>query len=115
MSSPFETKSFTLKYEVELPFKVSDRLFYVFSDRPIGNGRNVTAINLGHDVFSVPKLHRLSMKGELLLEINPNGFIRPRFEFYGKGDSSSKSGHIVECPEFYFENFQIRGPTFSWF
>jgi len=108
LSSPFETKSFTLKYEVELPFKVSDRLFYVFSDRPIGNGRNVTAINLGHDVFSVPKLHRLSMKGELLLEINPNGFIRPRFEFYGKGDSSSKSGHIVECPEFYFENFQIK-------
>lgn len=108
LSAPFETESFTLKYEVDLPFKVSDRLFYVFSDKPLGDGENVIPINLGHDVFSLPKLKRLSKRCELLLEINPNGFVQPRFTFNGKGDAISKAGHVVECPEFYFADLQIK-------
>jgi len=108
LSAPFEPESFTLEYELELPFKVSDRLFYVFSDKPIIDGEEITLINLGHDVFSVPKLKRLLRKCHLLLQINPNGFIKPSFRFYGKGDSTSKEGALVDCPEFYFSDFHIK-------
>jgi fido (protein-threonine AMPylation protein) len=80
----------------------------VFTDKPIVDDEDVTLINLGHDVFSIPKLKRVSKKCDLLLDINPNGLIKPRFRFHGKGDSISKEGALVECPEFYFSDFQIK-------
>jgi len=108
LSAPFETETFTLEYELEFPFKLSDRVFYVFSDKPIVNNDDVTLINLGNDVFSIPKLKKPTKKCDLLLEINPNGMIKPRFRFYGKGDAISKEGALVECPEFYFSDLQVK-------
>jgi len=80
----------------------------VFSDKPILEDEDVTLINLGNDVFSIPKLNKVSKKCDLLLEISPNGMIKPRFRFFGKGDSISKEGALVECPEFYFSDFQVK-------
>ena len=71
LSAPFETEEAILEYEIELPFDVSDRLFYVFTDKPIRNNEDVIPLNLSHDVFSVPKLDKLSRKCELQLEIKP--------------------------------------------
>ncbi len=80
----------------------------MFSDKPILEDEDVTLINLGNDVFSIPKLNKVSKKCDLLLEISPNGMIKPRFRFFGKGDSISKEGALVECPEFYFSDFQVK-------
>lgn len=108
LSAPFETETSTLSYEVELPFNVSNRLFYVFTDKPIEEDVDTEYLNVGNDVLSVPKLNKLLRKCELQIEINLNGMIKPIFHFRGKGDSVSKSGQIVKCPEFYYAGFQVK-------
>lgn len=108
LSTPFEIEGSVLKFEVDLPFAVNNKLFYLFTDKPIRNAINVEHINLGNDVISIPKLNKLSKKCELHLDIKSNGFIKPVFYFYGKGSAADKNGQAVECPEFYFPNFQVK-------
>ncbi len=108
LSAPFETEASVFNYEVELPFEVSDKILYAFTDKPIQNDEEVDYLNLSHDVFSAPKLGKLSRKCELSLEIKPSGMIKPTFFFRGKGSSARKLGEKVACPEFYFPGFQIK-------
>jgi Fic family protein len=108
LSSPFETEETVFKYEVELPFDISEKVLYAFTDKPMRGNEDVDYLNLSHDVFSAPKLGKLSRKCELSLEIKPSGLIRPVFWFRGKGSSARKLGEKVSCPEFYFPGFQVK-------
>ncbi len=108
LSAPFETEEATLKYEVEMPFDISERLFYVFTDKPILEDEDVLPINLDHDVISVPHSAKLLRKCELHLEIKSSGLIKPVFRFRGKGASTSKKWQEEKGSEFYFPDFQIK-------
>jgi Fic family protein/molecular chaperone DnaK (HSP70) len=108
LSMPFETEKSVLKYEIEFPFDIPDRIFYLFSDKPFSDHEDVEQMNLSHDVFSVPNIDKLSRKCELHLEINSTGLSKPVFWFRGKGRSSSQHMQKVECPEFYFPDFQVK-------
>jgi Fic family protein/molecular chaperone DnaK (HSP70) len=113
LSAPFETEEMTQTYEVEVPFELGDRLLYYFSPVPLQEDSQATSLNLTHDVFSVPALKKVSRKCKLTLRIKSNGMIQPSFSFRGKGSQLSKQGETVECPEFYFEGFQIKeGKTY---
>jgi Hsp70 protein len=108
LSAPFETEASVLKYEIDLPFDVPERLFYLFTDKPLRDREDMVHMNLSHDVFSVPSIGKLSGRCELHLEIKPTGLIKPIFWFHGKWKSSKKDEQKVECPEFYFPDFQIK-------
>ena len=108
LSAPFEADTTALEYEVELPFDISDRLFYIFTDKPLIEGEDVFPINLDRDVISVPKAEKVLKKCELRLEIKQSGLIRPVFRFRGKGLSASKKWKEVKCSEFYFPDFRIK-------
>jgi hypothetical protein len=108
LSAPFETEESILKYEVELPFEVGERIFYSFSDKPLHESPDLIPLNLGHDVFSVPQLNKVSIKCELELKIQPNGMVKPTFWLKGKGSLASKQGVSVNCPEFYFAGFRVK-------
>jgi Fic family protein len=108
MSAPFETEDSTFHYELELPFDPSDRLLYLFSDRPISKAEDdPDRLNLTHDIFSLPKL-RLNRKCELELEVKPNGMVKPTFWFRGRGIAARKLEEKIVCPEFYFAGFQVK-------
>lgn len=113
LSAPFETEAMIQSYELELPFDVHESLLYYFSTSPFVDDPPTTYLNLTHDVFSLPPLKKISKTCTLTLDIQPNGLIRPTFRFRGKGDSASKAGEAVECPEFYVEGFQLKeGKTY---
>lgn len=113
LNAPFETEQLTQTYEVELPFDVEDRLLYYFSSAPFHDDPPSTPLNLAHDIFSIPRLKKISRKCELTLDIKPNGMIKPSFSFRGKGSQMNKQGEEVDCPEFYFEGFEIKeGKTY---
>lgn len=113
LSAPFETDELIQSYEIELPFDVGDRLLYYFSDTPLNSPKPPIPLNLTHDIFSVPRLNKISRKCDLVLTIKPNGFIRPVFTFHGKGTQVDKTGGAIDCPEFYSQGFQIRdGKTY---
>ncbi|HMH43697.1 MAG TPA: Fic family protein [Pyrinomonadaceae bacterium] len=110
MSAPFETEDSVFKYNLDLPFDPSDRLLYLFSDKPISKVEdNPDRLNLTHDIFSLPKL-RLNRKCELELEVKPNGMVKPTFWFHGKGQglTARKIAEKITCPEFYFAGFQAK-------
>jgi hypothetical protein len=108
LCAPFETEQLTQSYQIEMPFNAGDRLLYYFSSAPFHDDPPSTPLNLTHDVFSIPKLKRVSKKCELTLEIKQNGMIKPSFSFRERGKPDGEPPQVVSCPEFYFEGFQIK-------
>lgn len=110
-SSPFETENLTIKYELELPFEVKDRMFYFFSDQPLDAGSELSPLNLSNDVFSIKSTTstaNINRKCQLELKVKQNGMLQPTFLFREKGKGSSNEPTRVECPEFAFPNIKLQ-------
>jgi Fic family protein/molecular chaperone DnaK (HSP70) len=106
-SAPFEINNLSVNYELELPFELSDKVFYYFSDTPLDSNSDFTHLNLSHDVFLIKKETKLNRKCELNIQVSQNGMIKPTFIFTQKGKRSSDQPIRVECPEFAFPNIKI--------
>lgn len=97
ISKPCEMGDLSLRFELELPFELKDRVFYGFFNRPITDvEEEFVPINITNDVFSIKFSGRVAKKCELLLEVKRNGMVQPTFLFKQKGIGAKKhEGHGV--------------------
>jgi len=112
ISEPFVIENFKLTYELEMPFELSNQVFYCFCDQPFQEDEENIPLNLSNDVFSLGTDNKIIKKWTLEIEINKNGMIKPVFIFKEKGKGAKKEGNRVSLPEFPLTNFNLQEGDF---
>lgn len=116
ISSPFEILKTTLSYDIILPFTPNDKIYYYFSNQPFQDDQEISHLNLTNDVFYINNFNKISKNIKLTIDIEQNGAVKPTFYLKEKGGIYRKEPRIIECNEFYIDEFLIKeGESFLGF
>jgi fido (protein-threonine AMPylation protein) len=110
--SPMESKDFRLRFEVNSPFDIGNKLIFGFANKPLDGDAPITLNPAPSDIVSIPSTGKnLKRNFELELNIDKSGQVEPKFIFHTK---SRDNPHLeVKAPNFYIEDLRLEeGATY---